>query len=143
MATEADPTNQVQESGEPRHQPIPDNLIEDLAERVFHLVQQRQQPGQLGNGGEAQEGARDQSRSESGNQTQSTSSDRSESGGGDQLPSQGEQTGGPSSLAQAGHIKGTPAFPPPPSLSPGCEKQQLSPVNEQGVTPPPLPLIWV
>ena len=95
MATEADPANQVQEGGEPNHQPIPDNLLEDLAERVFHLVQQRQQPRQLGNGGQAQEGARDQSRPESGNQTQSTSSDRSESGGGDQLPLQGEQTGGP------------------------------------------------
>ena len=100
MATEADPANQVQEGGEPRHQPIPDNLLEDLAERVFHLVQQRQQPRQLGNGGQAQEGAaRDPSRPESGDQTQSTSSDRSESSGGDQLPSQGEQTGGPSSLA--------------------------------------------
>ena len=134
MATEADPVNQVQEGGEPRHQPIPDNLLEDLAEKVFHLVQQRQQPRQLGSGGQAQEGARDQSHPESGNQTQSTSSDRSESGDGDQLPSQGEQTGGPSFLAQAGHIKCTPALPPPPpSLSPGCERQQLSPGNEQGV----------
>ena len=110
MATEADPANQVQ----PHHQPIPNNLLEDLAERVFHIVQQRQQPRQLGNGGQAQEGTRDQSRPESGNQTQSTSSDWSESGGGDQLLSQGEQTGGPSSLAQAGHIKCTPALPPPP-----------------------------
>ena len=28
--------------------------------------------------------------------------------------------------------------PPLPSLSPGCERQQLSPGNEQGVTPPPI-----
>ena len=124
MVMEADPTNQVQESGEPRHQPIPDNLLEDLAERVFHLVQQRQQPRQLGNGGQAQEATRDQSRLESDNQIQATSSDWSESGGGDQLPLQGEQTGGPSSLAQAGHIKCTPALPPPiPShkLRKGCD----------------------
>ena len=69
----------------------------------------------VGKRGPGPEGARDQSHPESGNQTQSTSSDRSESSGGDQLPSQGEQTGGPSSLAQAGHIKCTPVLPSPPS----------------------------
>ena len=80
MATEADP---AKEGGESSH-PIPDNLLEDLAERVFHLVQQRQLPRQAGGGGQTQEGSGAQSRPESGDQAQSTSRDRSESGGGDQ-----------------------------------------------------------
>ena len=72
MATEADP---AKEGGESSH-PIPDNLLEDLAERVFHLVQQRQLPRQAGGGGQTQEGSGAQSCPESGDQTQSTMQSR-------------------------------------------------------------------
>ena len=86
--TEADP---AKEGGESSH-PIFDNLLEDLAQKVFHLVQQRQ-PRQSGIGDQTQTGNGGQSRPESGDQIQSTSRDRSEAGGGDQPPSPGEQKG--------------------------------------------------